>query len=161
MTALARLPLLPVDRRQSPVAAGVQRGVRRFFAQIGQCSLPEFALPNGRRADVVALSAEGCLTIVEIKSSVVDFRVDRKWPDYRAFCDRFYFAIPHTVPPDIIPDDAGLMIADAFGAAIMRDAPDHTLAGSRRKAITLRFARKAALTLHELADPDGVPDGSL
>ena len=160
MTALALRPP-PNDGRQSPVAAAVQRGVRRYFAQAGQCSLPEFGLPNGRRADVVALSAEGCLTIVEIKSSVTDFRVDRKWPDYRDFCDRFYFAIPQTVPPEIIPDHAGLMIADAFGAAVLRDAPDHILAGARRKAITLRFARAAATMLHSLADPGGVPDGAL
>lgn len=161
MAALARPLRLPVDGRQSPVAAGVQRGVRRFFAQLGQSSLPEFGLPNGRRADVIVLSTDGCLTIVEIKSSIQDFRVDRKWPDYREFCDRFFFAIPDTVPPEIIPDHAGLMIADAFGAAIMRDPPDHILAGARRKAITLRFARAAAATLHALADPGGVPDGSL
>jgi hypothetical protein len=107
VTALARLRSLPVDRRQSLVASCLQRGVRRFFAQLGQCSLPEVGLPNGRRADVVALSPDGCLTIVEIKSSVADFRADRKWPDYRPFCDRFYFAIPHEVPCDIIPDHAG------------------------------------------------------
>lgn len=157
---LHRLPL-PVDRRQSPMAAAIQRGVRRFLAQRGQSSLPEFALPNGRRADVIALSAEGCLTIVEIKSSVADFRVDQKWPDYRAYCDRFFFAIPDTVPPEIMPDDAGLLIADAFGAAILREAPDHILTAPRRKAVTLGFAHTAARTLHALADPGGVPDGSL
>jgi len=161
VTALAGLPLLPADGRQSPVAAAIQRGVRRFFAQLGHSSLPEFALPNGRRADVVALSPDGCLTIVEIKSSTADFRADRKWPDYRPFCDRFYFAIPHTVAPEIIPGETGLMIADAFGAAILREAPDHILAGARRKAITLQYARTAASMLHALADPGGIADGSL
>lgn len=161
MTSLAQFLPLPIDRRQSRVAAGLQRGLRRFFAQLGQASLPEFGLPNGRRADLIALSRDGCLTIVEIKSSIADFRVDRKWPDYREFCDRFYFAIPETVPPEIIPDHVGLMIADPFGAAILRDAPDHILAGARRKAVTLSFARAAAVTLHALADPDSVPDGAL
>jgi hypothetical protein len=152
---------LPPDGRQSLVAAGVQRGVRRFFAQLGSVTLPEFSLANGRRADVIALAPDGCITIVEIKSSVVDFRTDRKWPDYREFCDRFFFAAPASVPFGIFPEEAGLIAADSFGAAIVRQAPLHALAGARRKAVTLRFARQAAATLHGLADPDAVTDGVL
>ncbi|MFC4175179.1 MmcB family DNA repair protein [Microvirga sp. GCM10011540] len=152
---------LPSDGRQSPVAAGVQRGVRRLFAQLGHSTIPEFTLANGRRADVIALAPNGTLTIVEIKSSVADFRADRKWPDYEDFCDRFYFAVPETVPFDILPEDRGLILADSFGAAIMREAPHHPLAGARRKAVTLRFAHAAASLLHALADPDGIPDGRL
>ncbi|MGO4570659.1 MmcB family DNA repair protein [Microvirga sp. 2TAF3] len=154
-------PILLPDGRQSPVAAGVQRGVRRLFAQLGHVTMPEFTLGNGRRADIMALAPDGSLTIVEIKSSVADFRADLKWPDYEDFCDRFYFAIPETVPFDILPEDRGLIVADSFGAAIMREALRHPLAGARRKAVTLRFARAAALTLHALADPDCVLDGRL
>ena len=157
MTAQLRTLVLPVDGRQSPTAAGVQRGVRRLFAQLGQVTLPEFTLGNGRRADVIALAPDGTLTIVEIKSSVADFRADQKWPDYEEFCDRFYFAVPETVPFDVLPADRGLILADSFGAAIIREACRHPLSGSRRKAGPLRFAHAAASVLHGLADPDGLP----
>jgi hypothetical protein len=153
--------VLPTDGRQSPIAAGVQRGVRRLFAQLGHVTIPEFTLANGRRADIIALAPDGALTIVEIKSSVADFRTDRKWPDYESFCDRFYFAVPETVPFDILPEDRGLIVADSFGAAIMREAVHSPLAGARRKAVTLRFAHAAAAALHALADPDGIADGRL
>jgi hypothetical protein len=161
MVAQAQPLLLPADRRQSPVAAGVQRGVRRLFAQLGHSTLVEFTLANGRRADVIALGPDGLLTIVEIKSSVADYRADQKWPDYEDFCDRFFFAIPETVPFDIMPEDRGLIVADSFGAAILRDAQRHPLAGARRKAVTLRFAHAAASVLHGLADPDAIADGRL
>lgn len=150
------LRALPLDGRQSATAASVQRGVRRLLAHLGQASLPEFSLANGRRADVIALAPCGRLTIIEIKSSVADFRADRKWPDYRDFCDRFFFAIPDGVPEDLIPESAGLILADGFGAAILREAPEHPLAGARRKAVMLRFAHAAAATLHRLADPDAL-----
>ena len=156
------LPLsLPADRRQSPVAAGVQRGVRRLFAQLGQATLVEFTLANGRRADVIALAPDGCITIVEIKSSVADFRADQKWPNYEDFCDRFFFAVPETMPFDILPEDRGLILADSFGAAIVREANRTPLPGARRKAVTLRFAYAAASALHGLADPDAIADGRL
>ena len=158
--ALASL-VLPPDRRQSPTALQVQRGVRRLFAEMGCVSLPEFSLANGRRADVIALCPAGRLTIVEIKSSVADFRADRKWPDYRDFCDRFFFAIPETVPESLIPEECGLIVADAFGAAVLRAAPEHGLSGARRKAVTLRFAHSAAGLLHALADPGAIRDGAL
>ncbi|HZH50713.1 MAG TPA: MmcB family DNA repair protein [Microvirga sp.] len=158
---LGSQPVAFTDGRQSPVAAGVQRGVRRLFAQMGHATIPEFTLANGRRADVIALAPNGTLTIVEIKSSVTDFRADRKWPDYEDFCDRFYFAVPETVPFHILPEDRGLILADSFGAAIMREAAHHPLPGARRKAVTLRFAHAAASLLHALADPEGIPDGRL
>jgi hypothetical protein len=153
----ALAPLRP-DGRQSPTALNIQRGVRRLFAQLGHASLPEFTLASGRRADVIALAPDGRLTIVEIKSSVADFRADRKWPDYRDFCDRFFFAVCESVPVEILPEAAGLIVADGFGAAILREPPDHPLAGARRKAVTLRFARAAAGLLHALADPDAALD---
>ena len=138
------------------MALSVQRGVRRLFARLGAVTVTELTLASGRRADVVALSRDGVLTIVEVKSSVADFRADRKWPEYRLFCDRFFFAIPESVPAEIIPEDAGLILADGFGAAILREAPLHGLAAARRKALTLRFARSAAAALHALADPQAV-----
>lgn len=152
---------LQPDGRQSPVAAGVQRGVRRLFAQLGHVTLPEFSLANGRRADLIALAPDGHVTIVEIKSSVADFRADRKWTDYEEFCDRFFFAVPETVPFDILPEDRGLIVADSFGAAILRASAHHPLAGARRKAVTLRFAQSAASLLHALADPDAIADWRL
>lgn len=157
----AALALLPPDRRQSPTALHVQRGVRRLFSALGHVTIPEFPLANGRRADVIALCPAGMLTIVEIKSSVADFRCDRKWPEYRDYCDRFYFAVPETLPDGLTPEDTGLIVADAFGAAIVREAPGHPLSGARRKAVTLRFAHSAARLLHALADPGAVREGAL
>ena len=154
-------PILPPDRRQSPTALKLQRGVRRLFNEMGCATLPEFSLVNGRRADVIALCGAGRLTIVEIKSSVADFRADRKWPDYRDFCDRFFFAIPDTVPEALIPEECGLIVADAFGGLVVREAPEHPLSGPRRKAVTLRFAHSAARVLHGLADPGAIRDGAL
>ena len=153
--------LLPPDRRQSPTALRIQRGVRRLFSEMGCVTLPEFSLVNGRRADVIALCGAGKLTIVEIKSSVADFRADRKWPDYRDFCDRFFFAIPEDVPESLIPEECGLIVADAYGAGILREPPEHPLSGARRKAVTLRFAHSAARILHALADPGAVREGAL
>lgn len=108
---------------------------------------------SGRRADILALGPDGTLHIIEIKSSVADFRADQKWRDYRAHCDRLYFAIPETVPQDIMPSEAGLMVADAYGAAIIHEAPEHRLAPATRRAVLLRFAQLAAARLHDLWDP--------
>ena len=115
----------------------------------------ELCLASGRRADLVALSPAGELWIVEIKSSVEDFRADRKWPDYRAHCDRLFFATALEMPLEIFPGDAGLILGDAFGASILREAPEHRLAPATRRAMLLRFAHAAAGRLHALADPGG------
>jgi hypothetical protein len=154
MVAQVQPLVLPADGRQSPTALSVQRGVRRLFRQLRHVTLPEFTLGNGRRADVIALAPDGFITIVEIKSSVADFRADQKWPSYADFCDRFYFAIPETVPYEILPPDRGIIVADAFGAAILREGERHPLPGPRRKAVTLRFAHAAAAVLHGLVDPE-------
>lgn len=111
-------------------------------------------LPDGRRADIFGLKSDAGIIIVEIKSSIADFRSDQKWPEYRAHCDQLYFAIPETLPIGIMPLDTGLIIADAYGAALMREAPLHKLAPATRRALTLRFARTAALRLHNLYDPN-------
>ncbi|TVR07148.1 MAG: DNA repair protein MmcB-related protein [Salinarimonadaceae bacterium] len=143
-----------VDGRQSQTALAIQRGVRRLFARMEMASLTELTLASGRRADVISLGRDGALVIVEIKSCLADFRADRKWPGYRDFCDRFYFAVGHDFPHDVLPDETGLIVADGFGAQIVREAPEHPLAAARRKAVTLRFARAGASALHALADPE-------
>jgi hypothetical protein len=112
-------------------------------------------LASGRRADLVALGGDGEVWIVEIKSSVADFRADQKWSDYRLQCDRLFFATTPEVPRQIFPPDAGLIVADAFGASIMSEAPEHRLHAATRKRMMLSFARAAALRLSALADPEG------
>ena len=141
------------DRRQSEAAAAIQRGTRRLLATLGYSTLPEFTLATGRRADIVALSSSGEIWIVEVKSSVADFRSDGKWSEYEAFCDRFLFAVAPHFPAEILPESAGLILADAFGAELMRPALETTLSAARRKAMTLLIARSAAVRLHGLADP--------
>lgn len=130
------------------------RGVCRALAQRGFATLAEVALANGRRADILALGRDGELVIVEIKSSVADFKSDRKWPEYREFCDRLYFAVPGAFPVELIPGDCGLIVADGFGAAFLREAPAEPLAAARRRAVLLRFAALAAGRLRRLTDPD-------
>jgi hypothetical protein len=146
---------LPVDGRQSPTALAVARGTRRLLHSLGFSVLPELPLASGRRADLVALGANGDIWIVEIKSSIADFRADRKWLDYRAHCDRLFFATTLEVPCEIFPPDTGLIVADAFGASIVCEAPEHRLHAATRKSVLLAFARAAALRLSALADPDG------
>ena len=115
--------------------------------------LTEFTLANHRRADVIGLSDTGHFVIVEVKVSVADLRGDAKWPEYEDFCDQLYFAVPPEFPSEIIPDSTGLMIADSWGAEEIRSAPETGLHASRRKALTLRFARAAAQRHQRLVDP--------
>lgn len=137
----------------------VARGVRRMLRSHGFSSVTELSLLSGRRADVVALHAKGTVHIIEVKSSVADFRADTKWRDYRLHCDRLYFAIPASVPPEIMPVDAGLMIADAFGAYLLHEAPEHRMLPATRRAVLLRFALTAADRMHGLHDP-GTPEAT-
>ena len=146
-------PVAPVDGRQSETALFVARGTRRLLRAKGFCSVTELTLQSGRRADVVALASDGTIHIIEIKSSLADFRADQKWREYRLHCDRLYFAIPEDMPPDVMPEDAGLIVADAYGAAIMREAPEHRLGAATRRAVLMRFAQTAAQRLHGLSDP--------
>jgi hypothetical protein len=145
--------LPPVDGRQSPHAAAVQRGVGRLLRALGFAMVTELPLATGRRADVVGLGPDGEIWIVEIKSSLEDFNVDRKWPDYRFSCDRLFFATHAGVPLDVFPEDTGLILADSYGGELIRPAPEHRLAGATRKVMLLRFAHAAALRLHGLVDP--------
>ena len=146
--------LLPPDGRQSEAAAAIARGASRCLLAHGYTRLPEFALPNGRRADLCALAESGEMWIVEIKSSIADFRADQKWPEYRDYCDRLYFAVDREFPVDVLPQDCGLIIADKWSGEIIRPAPEHKLAPARRKTLMLRFARVAALRLQGLGDPE-------
>ena len=145
---------LTEDGRQSPAAAAICRGARRLLAGHALATLTEVGLPNGRRADILALSAKGEITIVEVKSSVTDFRTDLKWPDYRDFCDRLLFAVAPDFPAELIPVDVGLIVADRFGGEIVRDAPVTPLSGSRRRSLLLRIARLGAGRLHSREDPE-------
>jgi hypothetical protein len=144
---------LKSDGRQSDTALMIQRGVARLMRAAGFAVLPEFTLAMGRRADILGIGADGEIWIVEIKSSPEDFRADCKWPEYRGYCDRLFFAIPTSMDPDMMPADAGLMVADSWGADILRQAEAAALHSARRKAVTLAFARAAALRLHGLYDP--------
>jgi hypothetical protein len=156
MKLAATPPLqVPVDGRQSETALAIARGTARLLHAHGFCVVSELPLPSGRRADLVALDAGAEIWIVEIKSSVADFRADQKWQDYRAHCDRLFFATGMEVPCEIFPPDTGLIVADAFGAQVMCEAPEHRLPAATRKSMMLSFARAAALRLQSLVDPNG------
>jgi len=145
---------LPVDGRQSATALAVARGTTRLLHSLGLCVISELPLPSGRRADLVALGADGTVWIIEIKSSVEDFRADEKWMDYRLHCDRLFFAVAPAFPREVLPADTGLIIADRYGGEVVREAPEHRLAGARRKAMTLRLVHTAASRLQAVIDPE-------
>ena len=145
---------IPADGRQSETALAVARGTTRLLHALGFSVVGELPLPSGRRADLVGLGRDGEIWIVEIKSSIADFRADQKWTDYRLHCDRLFFATTLAVPCGIFPQDTGLIVADAFGAAITCEAPEHRLHAATRKCMLLAFARAAALRLSALADPE-------
>ncbi|MEL7274322.1 MAG: MmcB family DNA repair protein [Pseudomonadota bacterium] len=136
-----------VDARQSERAMAVRTGCERYFAERNWVTLPELALSNGRRADLVALSPRGDVAIVEVKSSITDFRADHKWPEYQAFCDELFFATLTDVPAHVFPEEAGFMVADVYGAEVVRTAPTIKMTPARRKALHLTFARASAQRL--------------
>lgn len=123
----------------------VTRGAARLLADMGYAPLLEVCLPNGRRADVMALGRKGDIVICEVKSGPEDYRVDRKWPEYAPFCDAFFFAVALEFPQDLLPGEPGLIVADGFGGAVVREAVIAPLAPARRKALTLAFARLGAM----------------
>ena len=147
---------VPEDGRQSDTAREVARGTRRLLRALGIATVTELGLRDGRRADIVGVDAGGTITIVEIKSSVADFRADRKWSCYRAHCDRLFFAIPVTMPTALMPDETGLIVADAYGAEVVRHPLEQRLAGAARRAMLIRFAQAAADRLHLAIDPGGL-----
>ena len=145
----------PPDRRQSETALAVGRGTARLLRSLGFACVSELALPSGRRADLVALNERGEIWIVEIKSSVEDLRADQKWQDYRAHCDRLFFAFTQDLPCEIFPDQTGLIVADAYGAHLHCEAPEHRLPAPTRKLMTIRFGLAAAQRINRLIDPEG------
>ncbi|MBM3557038.1 MAG: MmcB family DNA repair protein [Alphaproteobacteria bacterium] len=143
---------LEIARRGVIGAAGLARGVSRHFAERGMSTLDEAPLPIGRRADLLAVDRRGTLHLVEIKSSLADYRSDGKWPDYAACCDAFYFAVAEDFPRDVLPGDCGLFIADAYGAHLLREAPRRRIAPGMRKRVMLLFGRIAAARLRLIED---------
>src|SRR5207248_1742243 len=134
-------PEMSLESLAAPTGAALlARGVCRALGQLGYASLLEFPLANGRRADVLALGKSGELVAVEIKTSVADFRADRKWTSYRDFADRLYFAVSSDFPSLLIPEDCGLIVADGYSGTLLRNGVALSLAPARRRALTLRFA---------------------
>jgi hypothetical protein len=126
------------------ITSAVTRGAARLFVALGYAPLLEVGLPNGRRADIMAIGPRGQIAVAEVKSSLEDFRADQKWGDYLPFCDAFYFAVAPEFPQSVLPAGPGLIVADAFDGAVVRPPPLTALAGPRRKALTLAFSRLAA-----------------
>jgi hypothetical protein len=151
-----KVSLVPApDRRQSETALAIARGTARLLRSLGFACISELPLPSGRRADLVAINERGEIWIVEIKSSVEDLRADQKWPEYRAHCDRLFFAFTSDLDCEIFPTDTGLIVADAYGAHMHCPAPEHRLAAPTRKLMTVRFAIAAAQRFNRLVDPQG------
>lgn len=157
-TGLARATAIE-DGRQSDAAFQICRGVVRLLAAHGGAAYTEVTLANGRRADIMSLARDGEIAIIEIKSSLEDFRSDQKWHEYRDFSDRLCFAVAPAFPREILPEDTGLIIADRYGGEIVRPAPVHKLPAARRKALTLQLARLGALRLQSVIDPEARLDG--
>jgi hypothetical protein len=134
-----------VSLSRPETTASVTRGAGRLLTALGYAPLAEVTLPNGRRADLMALGPKGQIFIVEVKSGLKDFRTDQKWHEYQPYCDAFAFAVGPEFPREALPDEPGLIVADGFGGAVLREAELTPLAGARRKALTLAFARLAAL----------------
>ena len=145
----------PPDRRQSETALVVARGTARLLRSLGFSCISELPLPSGRRADLVALNERGEIWFIEIKSSVEDLRADHKWEDYRAHCDRLFFAFTQDLSWTIFPENTGLIVADAYGAHMHCEAPEHRLPAPTRKLMTVRFALAAAQRINRLIDPQG------
>ncbi|HEY8581064.1 MAG TPA: MmcB family DNA repair protein [Beijerinckiaceae bacterium] len=151
--------LEPPALRDHGTSIAICRGVRRLFRSLGLPTVTELGLADGRRADIVALSPDGEITIVEVKSSLQDFRSDRKWPAYVDYCDRLYFAVHPDGPVEAMPPDQGLILADGHGAMILRDPPVRKAHPSRRRTVLLGFARCAATRLHDVEDPGAATPG--
>jgi hypothetical protein len=148
------------ELRNCEQAAAVCRGASRLLHSLGFAAIPELPLASGRRADLIALGEAGEFWIVEVKSCIADFRTDRKWQEYRLYCDRLLFAVAPDFPATILPADAGLIVADSYGGTLVREAPLHPLASARRKALLIRFGRAAAARFAAKNDP-GLGDSSL
>ncbi|HEY5609047.1 MAG TPA: MmcB family DNA repair protein [Alphaproteobacteria bacterium] len=144
---------LPAEPRE--LAPQLARGVTRLLAEHGYGTLVEFRLPAARRVDVIGLDRDSRFVIVEIKTSVADFRADQKWREYLPYCDAFYFAVPEEFPRVLLPASCGLLVADAYGAAMLRPAVEMAMNKARRRHQLVRFALAAAVRLNRVYDPNG------
>ncbi len=133
--------------------AAVRRATARLCLLLGWAPVHEMTLPNGRRADIMALRPDGGFVCIEIKSGLRDFQVDQKWPEYREFCDALFFAVDEDFPATLIPEETGLIVVVEREAALVREAPAHPLAPARRRAVLQRFAVLAAMRLAVAEDP--------
>lgn len=139
-------------------AALIGRATARLCLRLGWMPLHEVPLPNGRRADILALRPDGDFMCIEIKSGPRDFLTDQKWPEYRDFSDALFFAVDADFPHVLLPEETGLIVSAGLEADLLRDAPSHRLASARRRALTQRFATLAAGRLAMLEDPAGAID---
>ncbi|MGC1301703.1 MAG: DNA repair putative endonuclease MmcB [Caulobacteraceae bacterium] len=139
------MSLVTLSISRPETTGAVTRGAARLLVQLGYAPVPEAPLPNGRRADLMALGPKGEIVIVEVKSSIEDFRTDQKWTEYAPYCDAFYFAVAPEFPREVLPEGLGLIVADGFGGAVLAESPLIPLAAARRKALTLALGRLAAL----------------
>lgn len=144
---------MPGDRPRETLA--VTRGTMRLLRSLGSAPLTEVPLANGRRADIMAVGADGRILIVEVKSGLDDWRVDLKWPHYGDYCDALAFAVGPAFPVQALPAEIGLIVADAYGGAFVREPVTTSLAPARRKALLIQFGRLAAGRIHRFADPEG------
>ncbi|WP_239451515.1 MmcB family DNA repair protein [Elioraea rosea] len=147
------------EARAAERTLAVTQGAARLMGRLGLAVLREVPLADGRRADLLCLAPDGGFTIVEVKSCARDYLTDAKWQDYLAWCDRLYFAVDPAFPHGLIPGEVGLIVADAWDGAVLRDASCHPLAPARRKAVMLRFARLAARRAEAVLDPAGAAAG--
>ena len=150
------LPDLPEETNPEPKNPGaddIARGTLRTLGAMGYAAIREFTLGSGRRADIAALDDKGRILIVEIKSSLVDFRTDQKWQTYLDYCDAFAFAVAPSFPRHVLPDETGLILADRYGGQVIRPFFESPLNAARRRAETIRFARVAAQRLTYQLDP--------
>ena len=154
----ASLGALPLSPPPAARTAAVCRAAARYCLRLGWAPVLEMPLPNGRRADILALLPDGGFAVVEVKSCARDFLTDAKWPEYRDFCDRLFFAVDLDFPQELIPEEAGLLVADGPDAVRLRDAPAHPLAPARRRALLHRYAVTAAGRLAVMQDPSGMAE---
>jgi hypothetical protein len=139
-------------------AFAIRRAAARLCLRLGWSPLHEVSLPNGRRADILALRHDGCFACIEVKSGPRDFLTDLKWQDYREFADELFFAVDADFPQALLPAETGLIVAAGLEAELLRDAPSHPLPATRRRALLHRFALLAAARLATLEDPGGVAE---
>ena len=147
------MTLLIPDGRQSEAALAIARGTTRLLVSLGFAVVSELNLPSGRRADLVAMNQRGEIWIIEIKSSLADYRADQKWQDYQLHCDRLFFAVSLDFPHHILPDHAGIILADAHAAETLREASHKALPPATRKSMLIHFGLSSALRLNALHDP--------